>query len=240
MVKPYTICHILSALDGKISGDFFQTESAKNASGEYAKIRKEFNAEAWLFGTTTTKTFTHFQKPNFTSLKEEGSNKDHIATKGAKMFYVSLDTKGEIGWDSGTFKKEGRPDAHIIEIILETTDPAYRTYLKERGVSYVIAGKDSLDCKAAMEKLYHLFGIQKVLICGGGLANWSFLSQGVVDQLSIVLTPAVDGSSETPTIFERGVSNESRSLDSLTKEFKLEDINILTGNSIWLNYSVKN
>ena len=58
--------------------------------------------------------------------------------------------------------------------------------MREQGVSYILAGADTLDCKIAAQKLKLLFGIEKMLICGGGKVNWSFLSQGVVDELSLL------------------------------------------------------
>ena len=48
-----------------------------------------------------------------------------------------------------------------------------------------------------MKKLYELFHIEKVLICGGGVVNWSFLQAGMVDELSLFLAPVTDGSSGT-------------------------------------------
>lgn len=42
MDKPYIICHILSALDGKIAGEFATTKSARSASEEYVRIRSDF------------------------------------------------------------------------------------------------------------------------------------------------------------------------------------------------------
>ena len=53
MNRPYIICHILSALNGKISGSFMGAESNRQMGREYAAIRN-----AWLYGTTTTKEFT--------------------------------------------------------------------------------------------------------------------------------------------------------------------------------------
>lgn len=52
---------------------------------------------------------------------------------------------------------------------------SYRAYLRKRGVSYILAGKTKLDCEMVMEKLYQLFHIEKLLICGGGTADWTFL-----------------------------------------------------------------
>lgn len=93
---------------------------------------------------------------------------------------MSVDTKGEIGWESGTWKASGRPDAHVIEVLTESTLPAYKAYLRRVGVSYMICGKENLDCRAAAEKLAQHFGIEKVLVCGGGMVNGLFLQAGII------------------------------------------------------------
>ena len=187
MDRPYIICHILSALDGKITGAFMETEANQNANREFGRIREEYQAQAWLYGTTTTKEFTGFRKPDLSLLSEEVPDGDYVAETGWDLYYVSLDTLGEIAWDSGIYKRAGRPDSHIIEILTEKTPSTYRAYLRKQGVSYILAGVDTLDCKVAVQKLKSLFGIGKMLICGGGTVNWSFLSQGVVDELSLLL-----------------------------------------------------
>lgn len=61
--RPYVICHILSALDGKIVGPFMRTEVNRKVAREYGRIREKMNADAWLYGTTTTKEFVQFKKP---------------------------------------------------------------------------------------------------------------------------------------------------------------------------------
>ena len=74
-----------------------------------------------------------------------------------------------------------------------STPAAYRRYLKRKGISYIQAGEDCLDCGIALEKLFRLFGICKLLVCGGGMIDWTFLKQGAVDELSLVLAPAASG-----------------------------------------------
>lgn len=235
MDRPYVVCHILSALDGKISGDFAGLAVTGLASEEYARIRTAYHAEAWLYGTTTTKEFTGYRKPELQSYPEEVPEGDYIAETDLKFYYVSLDIEGEIGWDSGVFRKPGRPDAHVIEILAENTPIAYRAYLRRKGVSYIIAGKDSLDCKEAVQKLNHLFKIDTLLICGGGTVNWSFIQQGVVDELSLLLAPAADGDSTTPTVFE-----QSKYLkESKPVEFILKNIEQLKDSGVRLTYLIK-
>ena len=232
MDRPYIVCHILSALNGKISGSFFGTEAAAMMGGEYARLRDEYHAEAWLYGTTTTKEFLGFRKPVLSEQFEAVPKGDYIAKNDAPLYYVSVDTAGEVGWESGTFRKAGRPDAHVIEVVTEQTPKAYLAYLRQHDVSYILAGDTELDCKKAVEKLYRLFGIKTLLICGGGVVNWTFVQQGVVDELSLLLTPAVDATANTPSIFEKS--------DLLTAsspvEFRLKDVQRLGESGLWLTY----
>lgn len=202
MNRPYIICHILSALDGKITGEFMGMESARSVSEEYGRIRTEYQADAWLYGTVTTKEFTGWRKPEL-DFEAEVPDGDFVAEAQAALYYVSVDTQGEIGWESGTFRKAGRPDAHVIEVLTEQTPAAYRAYLRKHGVSYILAGSKQLDCKLAAEKLYQLFRIDTLLICGGGTINWTFLQQGVVDELSLLIAPVADGNPDSVTVFEK-------------------------------------
>ena len=142
---------------------------------------------------------------------------------------------GEIGWESGTFKRDGRPDAHVIEILTEQTPARYRSYLQKQGVSYILAGKDSLDCKMACEKLYRLFGIQTMLICGGGTINWTFLQQGMADEINIILAPAADGSPDSVTVFEQSIYLK----ESSPVEFSLKNIERLEGDAVRLIYTIR-
>ena len=100
MERPYVICHILSSLDGKITGPFMGTESVGALGAGYGKYRTEMNADAWLYGPTTTKEFTGFRKP-------------------------VLEEAGEIGWESGIFRNKGRVPAHVIEVLTASTPAEY-------------------------------------------------------------------------------------------------------------------
>lgn len=235
MDRPYIVCHILSALDGKISGAFMGTDATYEASKEYARIRTAYQAEAWLYGTTTTKEFTGYRKPDLKKEYAPVPEGDFMAETDLKLYYVSLDTEGEIGWESGIFRKAGRPDMHVVEILTESTPMAYRAYLREKGVSYIIAGKKSLDCREAVEKLKRYFKIDTLLICGGGTVNWSFVQQGVVDELSLILAPAADGGSTTPTVFEQSDYLAA----SKPVEFSLKNVEKLNAGSVRLTYLVK-
>lgn len=235
MDRPYVICHILSSLDGKINGPFMAAEATGLLGVEYGKIRAEMNADAWLYGTTTVKEFLNFREP---ILEEDACvpEGDFIAGDDTKPYFVALDAKGELGWESGRFANKGRAEAHVIEILTEAAPVSCRAYLRTRGVSYILAGKKELDCKMAMEKLYRLFHIEKLLLCGGGAADWTFLQAGMVDELSLVLSPVTDGSSGNASVFAR-IPNFGT---GEPVEFDLKSVKQVGSGGLHLNYLAKN
>lgn len=235
MNRPYVICHILSSLDSKINGAFMAEETTRELAKEYGNFRAEMNADAWLYGTTTTKEFTDFRRPVLEDAGEVPEG-DYVADSGAELYFVSLDVDGEIGWESGTFCNKGREPAHVIEILTGVTPLSYRAYLRAHGVSYVIAGEKELDGKAAMEKLYELFHIEKLLICGGGVVNYTFLQAGMVDELSLFVAPMTDGGSGNASLFSRF----SDAQKAETVEFELKDVKRIGRGGVHLLYLAKN
>lgn len=65
--------------------------------------------------------------------------------------------------------------------------------LRRRGGSYVIAGKETLDCPQLLHELKTRFGIERLMIAGGGYVNGSLLQAGLVDEVSMVLAPVAAG-----------------------------------------------
>ncbi len=151
------------------------------------------------------------------------------------MYYVSVDTYGKLGWKSNTLTYKDT-NAHVLEILTGKTSNAYKAFLRNLGISYIIAGEDTLDIALAMEKINNLFGIQTLMLGGGGVLNWSFIQAGMCDELSVVIAAAADGSSNTPTLFE---TRGGLSMD-IPVGFKLKKADVKDGDSLWLRYIVKN
>ncbi|MBN8713525.1 MAG: RibD family protein [Xanthomonadales bacterium] len=227
---------MLTALDGKITGPFMKSSAVDGASGEYERINASYQPQAWLCGRVTTDAnFTHYRKP---ALDESASVPagDFVAVEGAPMHYVSVDPSGRLGWESNTLHYEDRPPAHVVEVLTERASPAYRAFLRRLNISYLIAGKDQLDCKLAAEKLKDLFHIETLMLSGGGFINWSFLQAGLVDELSLVLAPVADGENDTVTLFEKS----SYLPDHVPMTFALKAVEKGQGDSVWLRYAVNN
>ena len=236
MNRPYTVCHMLTSLDGKIDGAYMGAPECAPALAAYGKLREVFDCQATLYGTMTmagsySNGFAESWEVSGTVYPKE----DYVAVLDAANYIVSIDPEGSLGWSSNTIEKKGRPAAHVIEVLTEQVSGDYLDYLRKFNISYIFAGKDRLDCKLLLEKLYQLFHIERLMIAGGGLTNWSFAQENLLDELSIVIAPVADGSTETVSIFEKS--------DFLPPcppaAFRLKVPEVIGENILWLRYLSK-
>ena len=110
----------------------------------------------------------------------------------------------------------------------ELVSDAYLAYLRDIGVSYIFAGKGELDLPLAVEKLKTLFGIEKLLLEGGSVINGAFQRDGLIDELSLVVAPAVAGKEDKPLFTE-----------SRMECYQLQEVKQMEKDVFWMNYKKK-
>lgn len=236
MNRPYVICHMLASLDGKIDGEFFSAPECSSAIRQFAKVRNFYNCSATLYGTTTME--GGYSDGRIRMLPESYTvypREDYIAESDVKNYIVSLDPQGVLAFDGKYIEKKNRPKAHIIEVLTEQVSDAYIAYLRSLDISYVITGKKRLDCGLLLEKLGSLFGIENLMISGGGLTNWSFVREDLIDEFSLVIAPVADGSRETSSVFEKADFLPNR----VHAAFTLKAAERIDGDTLWLRYLLK-
>jgi 5-amino-6-(5-phosphoribosylamino)uracil reductase len=87
-----------------------------------------------------------------------------------------------------------------------------------------------MRCTLLAEKLYQNFGIQAVLLQGGGITNGSFAKEGLIDELSLVLTLSLNCDSGVPSLVE----SMGEHWDALA--FHLDEVRHLEDGNLWLHY----
>ena len=240
MNRPYIFCHMMTSIDGKIMGSYMDTHEGETAGTVFYNIsfgkNPYYRHQGWLSGRVTTDdNFTFYKKPALDENAPIVPEGDFVAQPNASMYYVSVDPSGKLGWESDTLTYIDTT-AHVIEVLTGKASNAYKAFLRKLGISYIIAGEDSLDYTMAMEKVKTLFGIETLMLGGGGVLNWSFIQAGMCDELSVVIAPAADGSSETPTLFEtRGGLAADKPVG-----FTLKSAEAKEDGSVWLRYTVNN
>ncbi|MBT2657363.1 dihydrofolate reductase family protein [Bacillus sp. ISL-18] len=87
-------------------------------------------------------------------------------------------------------------------MLREQVSDAYLAHLQKIGISYIFGGKVRLNFTVVVEKLKNLFEVDQLMLEGGGYLNGSFLNEGLIDELSLVLVPIAEGASNSVTLFE--------------------------------------
>lgn len=240
MNRPYVFCHMLTSLDGKIMGNYMDTEEGNIAGKAFYDIAfgkdRYYKHQGWLSGRITTDdNFTFYKKPSLDENAPLVPEGDFIADYPEKIHYVSIDPSGKLGWEKNYIVYQDTK-AHVIEVLTERVSNSYKYFLRNLGISYIIVGKDKLDYELLLEKLKNLFGIELLMLGGGGILNWSLLQAGLCDEVSLIIAATADGSVKTPTLF--------MTAEGLTEDkplgFKLKSVNALEGDAIWIQYNVKN
>ena len=236
MNRPYVICHMLTSLDGKIDGAFMSDPACAPALMEYGNIRNFYNCEATLYGTTTMAGgYSDGLVGRLPHSAVSYPKEDYAAETELKNYIISVDPEGILGWRSNCIQKKNRPKAHVIEVLTEAVSDDYLAYLRGMEISYIFAGKERLDCGLRLGKLKQIFSIERLLVAGGGMMNWSFLQDNLLDELSLVIAPVADGDTMAVSIFEKAYFLPDRR----PAVFELKELKQIEGGSLWLRYTLK-
>lgn len=236
MDRPYIICHMMTALDGRITGPYLYDKHTQKSIEEYDRIHESFGAKAWMCGRKTMEeNFTLGAVPKLPEEISPVPRTDYLAKPDAKVFCLAVDPSGKLGWPASYIESySGRSEAHIVEILTETVSDAYLTFLRNIGISYLFAGKEKLDLDLLLQKVKKTLGAELLLLEGGGGLNGSFLEAGLIDEMSLVLAPLADGCTDTPTIFDRAGEKETSSF----MRFDLKKAEAIGENELWIRYKV--
>lgn len=228
--RPYIICHMVTSLDGKVTGKFLYTPAREKATDLYYQINQDYKADAFACGRVTMEgSFTGGWYPDLSEYIPAYSPMDYLVDGLEGFFAVAFDPHGVLGWKSNTILDEdpGYGGAQIIEVLTHQVDRRYLHYLQTMDIPYIFAGDTEIDVEEALFKLKTYFGIQKLLLEGGSILNGAFQRAGVIDELSLVVAPIVADAGDKPLF-----------MDSALEKYSLEDVQYRNG-ALWLNYHTK-
>ena len=229
-MKPHVICLMASSVDGRTLPSRWRPKTA--ATNQFERVHDELAGDAWLVGRVTGQEFAK-GKAYPASTKETFPREPWFARRDAKAYGVVLDAHGRIAW--GRSDIGGDP---IVVVLSEKVSDAHLAGLRNESVSYIFAGKSQIDLTVTLDILNRELGVKRLLLEGGGGANGAFLRAGLVDELNLVLCPAVDGAKGSPSVFDssEAETDQCAPITAMT----LESTQALDGGAILLRYRIEN
>ncbi|USI74928.1 dihydrofolate reductase family protein [Sphingomonas morindae] len=222
-------CHMATSLDGRILSDRW---TPKDAFGDdvFEAVHERLGGGSWLVGRVTGAEFARGEAYPDTDAAALPRT-PWLPRRDADAYGIVLDAEGKIAW--------GRADIGgdaIVVVLTEAVTDAHLAGLRADGVGYIFAGQDRLDLAAALATLEAELGLDRLLLEGGGTVNGAFLRAGLVDEISLVLVPAVDGSGDAPSLFDAPAGSDHAAPP--IGRIALTHQDQLPGGLLWLRYAV--
>lgn len=229
-MRPRITCHMASSLDGRIQPERWSPREAHSHQA-YDELHDRLGGGSWIVGRVTGQ---EFAKRDVYSPQTEKSfpREAWLPQPDASAYAIVADAHGKIAW--GRTDIGGDP---IVVLLAEQVSDAHLAGLRGDSVGYLFAGTDELDFERAVTELGDRLGIDHLLLEGGGHINGAFLRAGLIDAISLMIVPAIDGTAGAPAVFD-GFERPGADLLQLTR-LTLVEQEILDGGIVWLRYQVR-
>jgi 2,5-diamino-6-(ribosylamino)-4(3H)-pyrimidinone 5'-phosphate reductase len=177
------IMHNSVSLDGSFT-DF------EVNTGLHYQIASRYKADANLIGSNTIAMGIEIYGGEIPPENKADYNKPD--RDAALPYWIIVDTKGVTKGMLHTCRSfEYCRD--VIVLISQQTNKDYIKYLKERDYDYLFCGEERIDFNKALGILNTNYGIEKVLVDSGPALNSVLLSEGLIDEISLLISPTIVG-----------------------------------------------
>ncbi len=121
-----------------------------------------------------------------------------------------------------------------VALCTRRTPPEHLAYLERVGVRPIVAGEERVDLAAALEMLAREYGVRVVRVDSGGILNGVLLRAGLVDEVSLLVHPALVGGESPRTVYRAPDLASSEGVIPL----RLIHLETLPDGALWLRYEV--
>ncbi len=222
MKRPYTICHMMTSVDGRI--DCAMTSQLPGVQDYYATL-EALDIPTTISGRVTAELELAepgaYQAKDSTPIGREGFSKK----VDARGYEVILDTRGKLLWPDAT----GMEKPYLI-VTSQQAAREYLQYLDSKSISWIVCGKDKIDLARAGEILAEQFGVTRMGVVGGPAINTAFLNAGLLDEISLLIGAGIDGRGEMPSVFD------GRDMAYPLTHLRLTKAEQFASGAVWLRY----
>ena len=222
---------MMPSVDGRLRTD--RWDVPKSGHDEYERTADTYRADAWLCGRKTMQEFAKGRRRPSRSRTGTVPRTEYVVPRERGQRYaVAIDSHGKLSWSASGI--EGDP---LIVVLTRDVPDGYLRFLREQGISYLFAGSRAgrVDLRTMLGKLRTKFGVRRLMLEGGGETNGAFLRAGLVDELSMLLTPVADGGIGEPAMFDVEGERPGKAVAAL----RLKSVRRAAADMLWIRYRVR-
>ncbi len=218
---PYVIIHIGMSVDGRI-------DWGGGADNPYYELVREFRADTDISGSNTMLKAFLPEDPQ----KAFGQAYEQWVQIPDRPRLAVIDSRGRIKkwnlikrqpWWSG-----------FVALCSGETPKEHLKYLEAEQIEYILAGHTQVDIRQALDALSDRYQTRRVRLDSGGILNGVFLRAGLVNEVSLVISPALVGGTSPMTMFVAPDLTSEEGVIPLT----LMQIEKVKDRYLWVRYRV--
>ncbi|MDX9906459.1 MAG: RibD family protein [Bacteroidales bacterium] len=219
---PKVITHNAISLDGSISGFAIDLE-------KYYAVAGNLNPDAMLVGSSTAKSGIEMYSDGIPDESPSDFVKPKVASEDKRPFWVIPDSHGLLQGRLHVFRRfEYCKD--VIILLSEKSPESYVKYLMERNYDVIISGHEEIDLKKSLEILADKYDCKVVMTDSGGNLNNVLLEAGLVDEISLIIHPALVDQRHPKLFRNLAVTSHPIDLELIRSDFFEKNI--------WLHFKV--
>jgi riboflavin biosynthesis pyrimidine reductase len=227
--RPRIICHMTSSIDGGLHPSRYTDSpdgAVKDWSRAYERIHERLGGDGWIVGRVTMAEMAKGE-PHPPAEPGRVTRPFLFQDRNAASYAIALDRSGKLH-----FRQADIGGDHVVVLLGSEVGDAHLAELAGDGVSYVVSDTPEIDLAAALSILSGELGIETLLLEGGAGINGTILAAGLVDELSVVIAPALDGGTDAQRIVAAGDGLKGK------VELSLLSCDRLTEGAVHLRYAV--
>lgn len=215
---------MVASIDGRIDCSMVDKISGE----EYYAALEQLDCPSLLEGRVTMEHYNAAKEPFVPTEYEPVGHPSVYIAEESDAYMVSVDTLGHLRWNSNSID-----DVPLVYIVSERVSKEYLEMLRKQGISWIAVGNENIDLDTAMNILYEQFHVKRLALLGGGHINGGFLQAGLIDEVSLLIAPGIDGRKNGTSVFDGIVT-----MENLPIHLRLTGLERLENDVIWLRYGL--
>ena len=230
-------CHMIMSADGRLISKYWTPLyiTASSIGDVYEATAAKMPADGWIVGRNTLAEYGSDLIEEQEPMKgpKTMNTTTFVGKREGRPLAVVFDVQGRLHYKSSTLPS----GEHIVAVLGSHVTRAYQKELEEVGVSYIMRtpGTKKEETISALKLLESDFNAHHLLLEGGAITCGIFTQMGLVDELSLIIYPGLDGNCRHPSVIECCSEEPSPFKDT---RLELIDCETVGSGFVWLRYKL--